>query len=313
VSSPNDRPPESSQSDRPPEIALGCAPLAGLYEEVDEEQAAATVLAALGSGVTLFDTAPLYGHGLSELRLGRALAGVPRTSYTLQTQGGRVLVPGEEASIFAGTPPVHPVFDFSRDGVLRSLDESLARLGVDRVDHLLIHDPYDFMDQAIGEAWPALSELRGAGVVDRIGVGVNESAVAARFARETDVDVFLIAGELTLLDDAALEELVPAASGRTVLAAGVFNSGVLAGGETFFYGEVPAWVRDKVAALTRVCERHEVPLAAVALQYPLRHVETIVVGARSPGEVRENRRLAHLPIPTELWQDLGSAGLVRSW
>jgi D-threo-aldose 1-dehydrogenase len=271
------------------------------------------VHAALEAGVTLFDTAPLYGHGLSELRLGRALAGVRRDTYTLQTKVGRVLVPGEEASIFAGTPPVHPVFDYSRDGVRRSLDESLTRLGVDRVDHLLIHDPDDHMEQAIGEAYPALAQLRADGVVDRIGVGVNDSSIAARFARETDVDLFLIAGELTLLDDAALDELVPAAAGRTVLAAGVFNSGVLAGGDTFFYGDVPAWVRDKVTTLTTICERHDVPLAAVALQYPLRHVETIVVGARSPGEVRENRRLAHLPIPTELWQDLGSAGLVRSW
>jgi D-threo-aldose 1-dehydrogenase len=271
------------------------------------------VHAALASGTTLFDTAPLYGHGLSELRLGRALVGVPRDSYTLQTKVGRLLVPGEEVSIFEGTPAVHPVFDFSRDGIRRSLDESLARLGVDRVDHLLIHDPYDHMDQAIGEAYPALAQLRDDGVVDRIGVGVNESAIAARFARETDIDVFLIAGELTLLDDSALEDFVPAAADRTVLAAGVFNSGVLAGGDTFFYGDIPAWVQEKVAVLTSICERHDVPLAAVALQYPLRHVEKIVVGARSPGEVRENRRLAHLPIPAELWQDLGSAGLVRSW
>jgi D-threo-aldose 1-dehydrogenase len=126
------------------------------------------------------------------------------------------------------------------------------------------------------------------------------------------MDVFLIAGELTLLDQTALDELVAAAGDRTVLAAGVFNSGVLAGGDTFFYGEVPAWVADRVAELRAVCDRHGVPLTAAALQYPLRHVETIVVGARSPREVHENERLAHLPLPPELWEDLGSAGLVRS-
>jgi D-threo-aldose 1-dehydrogenase len=295
------------------QLGFGGAPIGNLYEGLSDEDARAVVQTALDAGIRFFDTAPLYGHGLSELRLGRALVGVPRESYKVQTKVGRLLVPGEEASIFEGTPAVHPVFDYSRDGILRSVDESLARLGVDRVDHMLIHDPDDHMDEAISEAYPALAQLRAEGVVDRIGVGVNESAIATRFARETDIDVFLIAGELTLLDDSALDDLVPAAAGRTVLAAGVFNSGVLAGGDTFFYGDVPAWVREKVAALTTVCERHEVPLAAVALQFPLRHVEQIVVGARSPGEVRENRRLAHLPIPAELWQDLGSAGLVRSW
>lgn len=268
---------------------------------------------ALESGVTLFDTAPLYGHGLSELRLGRALQGVRRDEFEVQTKVGRLLVPGEEASIFEGTPPVHPVFDYSRDGVLRSVEASLQRLQLDRVDSLLIHDPDEHWQDAVDHAVPALAQLRAEGVVRRIGAGMNQSAMLTRFARETDVDVFLIAGQLTLLDDSALEDLVPAAAGRIVLAAGVFNSGVLAGGDTFSYGDIPAWVRDKVAALTSICARHDVPLAAVALQYPLRHVETIVVGARSPGEVRENRRLAHLPIPTELWQDLGSAGLVRSW
>ncbi len=303
----------SSPNDRPSAIALGCAPIAGLYHDVGEEQARETVHAALETGTTLFDTAPLYGHGLSELRLGRALRGVRRDSFEVQTKVGRLLVPGAQRSIFEGTPPVHPVFDFSRDGVLRSVETSLERLQLDHVDSLLLHDPDDHWRDAVDHAYPALAQLRADGVVRRIGAGMNQSAMLARFARETDIDVFLIAGELTLLDDLALEELVPAATGRSVLAAGVFNSGVLAGGDTFFYGNIPSWVRDKVDALTVVCERHDVPLAAVALQYPLRHVETIVVGARSPGEVRENRRLAHLPIPTELWQDLGSAGLVRSW
>ena len=296
-------------------IALGCAPLAGLYAEVAEDQALATVHAALDSGTRLFDTAPLYGSGISETRLGRALEGVPRDSYEIQTKVGRVLVEGGTGQpIFAGAPPLSPVFDFSADGVRRSLDASLERLGVDRVDSLLLHDPDDHWEQAIGEAYPALERLRSEGVVRRIGAGMNQSAMLARFARETDMDVFMIAGQCTLLDDLAVEELLPVAAGRAVLAAAVFNSGVLAGGDTYFYGPIPNWVRDKVTSLRSICDRFDVPLAAAALQYPLRQaaVETIVVGARSPEEVHENDRLVGLPLPPELWQELGFAGLVRS-
>lgn len=296
-------------------IALGCAPLAGLYAEVAEEQAHQTVHAALASGTRLFDTAPLYGSGLSEERLGRALHGVRRDTFEVQTKVGRLLVEGGAGQpIFVGAPMLSPVFDFSANGVRRSLDASLERLGVDRVDSLLLHDPDDHWVQAIGEAYPAAERLRGEGVVGRIGAGMNQSAMLARFARETDMDVFMIAGECTLLDDVAVDELLPVAAGRSVLAAAVFNSGVLAGGDTFFYGPIPDWVRDKVVRLHEVCDRFDVPLAAAALQYPLRQaaVEMVVVGARSPEEVAENDRLVRLPLPPELWQELGFAGLVRS-
>lgn len=296
-------------------IGLGCAPLAGLFAAVSEDQAHATVHAALATGTRLFDTAPLYGSGLSEERLGRALAGVSRDSFEVQTKVGRLLVDGGAGQpIFVGAPALSPVFDFSADGVRRSLDASLERLGLDRVDSLLLHDPDDHWEQAIGEAYPAIERLRAEGVVARIGAGMNQSAMLARFARETDMDVFMIAGELTLLDDVAIDELVPAVGERKVIAAAVFNSGVLAGGDTFFYGEIPPWVRAKVKQLTRVCDRFDVPLAAAALQYPLRQaaVETVVVGARSPEEVHENDRLVHLPLPPELWSELGFAGLVRS-
>jgi D-threo-aldose 1-dehydrogenase len=265
------------------------------------------------AGVHLFDTAPLYGSGLSETRLGRALAGVPRDAFQVQTKVGRLLVEGGAGQpIFVGAPALIPVYDFSADGVRRSLDASLERLGLDRVDSLLLHDPDDHWEQAIGEAYPALERLRADGVVRRIGAGMNQSALLARFAGETDLDVVMMGGGLTLLDDSALDELVPAAGGRAVLAAAPFNSGVLAGGDTFFYGPIPAWVRGKVKALRAVCDRFDVPLAAAALQYPLRHVEAVVVGSRSPEEVVENERLAHLPLPPELWQELGFAGLVRS-
>ena len=300
-------------------IGLGCAPLAGLYSAVSDEQARDTVHTALEVGCRLFDTAPLYGHGLSEIRLGRALQDVPRDDFELQTKVGRLLVPDDgsasDASIFEGAPPLRPMFDFSADGVRRSLEESLARLGVDRVDTVLLHDPDDHWAQAVGEAYPAIEKLRAEGVVRRIGAGMNQSSMLARFCRETDMDVFLVAGEYTLLDQRALDDLLPSCveRGRSVLAAGVFNSGILAGGDTFFYGPATAKVRERVDALRRMCERHDVPLAAAALQFSLNHpaVESLVVGARSPQEVRYNERLAHLPIPQELWEDLGSAGLVR--
>jgi D-threo-aldose 1-dehydrogenase len=300
-------------------IGLGCAPLAGLYDEVSEEQARDTVHAAIETGVRLFDTAPLYGHGLSETRLGRALRDVPRDDFEVETKVGRVLVPDDGSasarSIFPGAPPLRPVYDFSADGVRRSLDASLERLDMDRVDTVLLHDPDEHWESAISEAYPAIEQLRAEGVVARIGAGMNQSAMLARFCRETDMDVFLIAGQYTLLDQTALDDLLPLAGehGRSVLAAGVFNSGILAGGDTYFYGPASRSVRERVDALQAVCARYEVPLAAAALQFSLGHpaVESLVVGARSPQEVHENERLAHLPIPHELWEDLGSAGLVR--
>jgi len=287
-------------------IGLGCAPIAGLYRDDGEEQAHATVHAALANGWRLFDTAPLYGHGLSEARLGRALQGVARDRFEVQTKVGRVLVDGAVDSIFESTPAVHPEFDFSHDGVLRSLESSLERLQLDRVDSLLLHDPDDHWQQAIDEAYPAIERLRREGVVTRIGAGMNQSDMLARFARETDMDVLMIAGELTLLQDRAVDVLLPAAQGKSVLAAAVFNSGVLAGGDTFFYGEVPDWVRARVSALQQVCDRFDVPLAAAAIQFPLRHdgVDGVVVGARSPAEVDENEQLARLPISDDFWAAL---------
>lgn len=292
-------------------IGLGCAPLAGLYAEVSDADAEATVHAALDLGMRLFDTAPLYGSGLSEERLGRALRGVPRDSFEVTTKVGRLLVAdpdGAGDSIFAGAPPRRPVFDFSADGVRRSLAASLERLGLDRVDTVLLHDPDDHWRQAVEEAYPVLEAWRSQGVVARIGAGMNQSAMLARFCRETDMDCFLVAGRYTVLDRSAAGDLLPLCveGGRSVFAAGVFNSGILAGGTTYDYGPAPQSVVDRVAQLRSTCDRHRVPLAAAALQFPLAHpaVSAIVVGARSPEEVRENHRLAHLPIPDGLWSDL---------
>jgi D-threo-aldose 1-dehydrogenase len=182
-------------------LGLGCAPLGNLYRAVDDDIAAATVDAAWERGVRLFDTAPLYGHGLSEERLGAALAARPRDEYALATKVGRLLVPGAPPdSIFAATPPRVPVFDFSADGVRRSIDESLERLDLDRIDLLHVHDPEDHLDQAEDEAFPALLRLRDEGVIGAVGVGTNFAEVVARFVGRVDLDCVLLAGRCTLLD-----------------------------------------------------------------------------------------------------------------
>lgn len=295
-------------------LGLGCAPLGNLYRAVDEATATATVDAAWDRGVRLFDTAPLYGHGLSETRLGAALAGRPRDEYLLATKVGRVLVPGTEpGTIFAEVPPVRPVFDFSADGVRRSLDASLERLGTDRVDVLHVHDPEDHLDQAEAEAFPALIELRDEGVIGAVGLGTNFPAVVARFVGRVDLDVVLLAGRCTLLDRSGPDEVFAACAdaGVAVLAAGVFNSGVLAApgpDAHFHYAPAPPEVLARVDALAAMCAAPDVPLPAAAIQFPLRfpEVASVIVGAQSPVEVHEDADLLDVPIPDALWTALGS-------
>jgi len=291
-------------------FGLGCAPLGGLFEEVSDVEAHATIDTAWEAGVRMFDTAPLYGSGLSECRVGEALRGRPRDEYVLSTKVGRLLVPGEPSAMFHGAPRAAPLFDFSADGVRRSLEESLERLGHDRVDTVLIHDPDAHMDQALDEAYPALEALRDGGVVSAIGVGMNQWRALARFVRETDVDCVLVAGRYTLLDRSAGDELLPLceARGCAVLAAGVFNSGILADGGTFDYGPASPEQVARAQELAAVCERWGVPLKAAALQFPLRHpaVTSVVVGCRSQAEVDEDVRLFGQPIPDGLWAELAA-------
>lgn len=297
-------------------LALGCAPLGNLYHPVTDEDAQATVDAAWARGVRLFDTAPLYGHGLSEVRLGRALAARPRDEYVLATKVGRLLVPmGEdqepEPTIFAEVPRVRPVFDFSRDGVLRSIEASLERLGLDRIDLLHVHDPDDHLDAAKAGAFPALIRLRDEGVVGAIGLGTNLASVANRFVGRVDLDWLLLAGRCTLLDRTGPHEVFDRCleHGIQVLAAGVFNSGVLAApteDARFDYAPVPPDVLARARAMAAVCERHGVPLAAAALQLPLRFdaVHAVLVGARSAAEIDQDDDLLEIPIPAELWDAL---------
>ncbi|MEV4889036.1 aldo/keto reductase [Nonomuraea sp. NPDC055795] len=294
-----------------PDFGLGGAPLGNLFTAVTDEQASATVDAAWEAGVRLFDTAPHYGLGLSERRLGAALAG--RDGYVLSTKVGRRLVPADPARDDEGFDVVaaeRRVWDFSRDGVRRSLDESLVRLGLDHVDVALIHDPDAHSGQALAEAYPALEELRAQGVVKAIGLGMNQWQVPARFVRDTDIDVVMLAGRYTLLDRSGLPLLdACAAKGVKVLAAGVFNSGMLATDEpggTFDYQPAAAPLLERARRLAAVCRRHGVTLPQAAMAFPARHpaVATVVLGARSADEVRRNAALWAEPVPEELWAEL---------
>jgi D-threo-aldose 1-dehydrogenase len=300
-------------------LGLGGAPLGGLFREVADTEAAATVERAYALGLRLFDTAPLYGSGLAEQRLGRGLQGRPRGDFVLSTKVGRLLEPGhpDANSAFKGTPPVVPVFDFSYDATLRSIEASLERLGLDRVDILLIHDPDDHYEQALMGAYRALHELRAQGVVRAIGAGMNQAEMLARLARETDLDCFLVAGRYTLLDQVALSKLLPLCEERgiAVLIGGVFNSGILADparGATFNYRPAPEEWLERAQRIAAVCQRWKVPLKAAALQFPTGHpaVASILIGCRSPEEVDENVRMFELDLPGALWSELKAEGLL---
>ncbi|MCX4736287.1 aldo/keto reductase [Streptomyces sp. NBC_01363] len=308
------------------ELSFGAAAIGNLFTAVEPARAAAAVDAAWGEGVRYFDTAPHYGLGLSERRLGEALRGRPRHSYTLSTKVGRVLDPlpaGSGAgpdglSEGFAVPATHRRrWDFSADGVRRSIEDSLERLGLDRIDIAYLHDPDDHAETAFHEAYPELEKLRAQGVVGAIGAGMNQTAMLTRFLRDTDVDVVLCAGRYTLLDQSALTELLPeaAARGRSVVVGGVFNSGLLADprpGATYDYTAAPLSLLDRALRIKAVTEGHGVPLRAAALHYPLAHpaVAGVLVGTRSPDEVRDAAALLRREIPDELWDELRAEGLL---
>ncbi|MEU4229689.1 aldo/keto reductase [Nonomuraea sp. NPDC026600] len=301
-----------------PHHGFGAAPIAGLYQAVSDEQARATVDAAWAHGVRLFDTAPHYGVGLSERRLGAALAG--RQDYVLSTKVGRLLVPsgggGRDGQGFDVPAAFERVWDFSRDGVRRSLEESLERLGLDRVDIALIHDPDDHVDQALTEAYPALAELRSQGVIGAVGIGMNQWQVPLRFVQETDIDVVMLAGRYTLLDQSGLPLLDACADrGVRVLAAGVFNSGLLATSTpagTYDYEPAPTEILSRAGRIAKICERYGVELPQAAMAFPHRHpaVASIVIGARSPEEIATNAALWDRPVPDNLWSELEAEDLL---
>jgi D-threo-aldose 1-dehydrogenase len=295
-------------------LGLGTAPLAGLFRAVDESDALKVIDRAWEMGLRFFDTAPLYGHGLGEMRVGRALRERPRSEFTLATKVGRLLradVPPEPGQKFRGTPPVNPTFDFSYEGVMRSVEESRERLGLERLDVLHIHDPDNHYDEAIKGAYPALVKLRADGAIGAVGAGMNQSEMLARFARDGDFDCFLLAGRYTLLEQGALDELLPLCQERgiTIIAGGVYNSGILADPKpraNYNYAAAPAHLLERAQRLRDVCGRHGVPLKAAAIQFPLGHpaVSTVVIGCRSVAQLEDSVAMFEVDIPPGLWAEL---------
>jgi D-threo-aldose 1-dehydrogenase len=321
-------------------VGFGAAPLGDLYARLDDAAAIAAVEAAYQAGIRLFDTSPLYGSGLSEHRCGTALRRVARETFVLSSKVGRYMQPwsGAEAGAaknvaapgFAGGFPHQAVVDYSFDGTLRAFEQSLLRLGTDRLDIALIHDVDVWTHgaeriearfrEAMTGAYPALERLKSEGAVKAIGIGVNEADMCVRFARAGDFDTMLLAGRYSLLEQPALAEFLPLAQekGIGVMLGGVFNSGILATGPVsgahYNYKPAPPEVIERVGRIARVCGAHGVALADAALRFPLGHpaIGCIVVGAVTPAEVARNVASLRTPIPAALWRDLKTEGLLAA-
>jgi len=303
-------------------LGVGTTAIGGLYSPTSATSADSTMEAAWSTGVRFFDSAPQYGNGMAEQRLGAFLNSKPRDEYVVCTKVGRLLrVPEKpvDDSYYKGTPPERPVFDFSYDGVLKSVEESLARLGLDRIDVLHIHDPDAHYHQAIEGAYKALDRLRSDGTIGAVGAGMNQSKMLAEFARNGNFDCFLLAGRYTLLEQGALTELLPLCVQKniSIIIGGVYNSGILANpaaGAKFNYEDADRALIERALKLEKVCLSHGVPLKAAAIQFPLAHpaVASVLTGPRTPEEMLENAELFRLPIPGALWQDLKSNGLISA-
>ncbi|MGN7150007.1 aldo/keto reductase [Arthrobacter sp. SAFR-179] len=309
---------------RLPVLGFGGAPIGNLYRQVPEQEAVDAVNTAWEGGVRYFDTAPHYGLGLSERRLGKALAGRDRDSYVLSTKVGRLLRPnsspqGKDCEGFDVPDDLARVRDYSRDGVLRSIEESLQRLGTDRIDVVYIHDPDDYWTEAVEGAAPTLSALRDQGVIGAWGAGMNQAEMLHRFVTDTDIDVVMLAGRYTLLEQGAAHELLPACLEREVgvVNVGVFNSGLLskerpAANATYNYAPAPQELLERANLLADICESHGTTLPAAALKYPYQHpaVTSVVLGMRTPEQVKQNLDLASRAVPDQLWADLRNRGLI---
>ncbi|MFK3979610.1 aldo/keto reductase [Micromonospora sp. NPDC050397] len=304
-------------------LGLGLASLGGMFAPVDAVQAGATIDAAWRLGIRLYDTAPVYGYGRSETRAGLALRPRPRDEYVLCTKVGRLIEPGgtDTQSIWADPPAgVGPRLDYRYPAVIRSVEQSLERLGLDRIDVLHVHDPDQDYPTALAEAYRALADLRASGVIRAVSLGVNHADVAARFIREAPdpgPDSVLLAGRYTMLDQSGLADLLPLCEQRgiAVMAAGVFQSGLLAEprtGAAYGYSQVPEALLGRVRAIRDLCHRYDVPPLAAAIQFAFGHpaIATVVVGARAPHEVTDSAALLAHPIPPELWAAMKATGLL---
>lgn len=285
-------------------MGLGTAPMG----TITQEAAMGTIQYALNNGIRFIDTAPLYGAGKSERSVGMALASVPRESVVLSTKVGRLV-----------TPEGGVVFNFTRDGILRSIEESLQRLKLDYLDILLVHDPDEHYKEALDVTFPTLAELRSQGVVKAIGAGMNQWQMQADFARHADPDCFLLAGRYTLLEQGALDEFFPLCQekGIGIFLGGVYNSGILARGARpgaqYNYANAPEEIIERVRRIEDVCARYQVPLYVAALQFALAHpaVTALLVGAERPEEVATNLRALQTEIPADLWEALRAEGLIH--
>lgn len=304
-----------------PRLGLGGSAFGNLYRVTSDEDCAAAIDAAWDAGVRYFDTAPHYGLGLSEHRLGALLAGRPRSEWILSTKVGRLLEPTPEHADrldddFAVPATHRRVWDFSRDGILRSLEASLERLGMDRIDVVYLHDPDEHWEQASTAAVDALIELRDQGVVRAIGAGMNQSAMLTEFVRRCDIDVVMLAGRYTLLDRSAEADLLPLAQERgvAVVAAGVYNSGLLSRAHVdpasrFDYRTTPEHLVRRASRLAEICRTHGVTLPDAAVQFPLRHpaIASVVIGARNRQQVEQGIERTSVPIPEGMWDEFDAS------
>ena len=302
-------------------LSLGTAPLAGLFTSVKDEESDALIHTAFDAGINYFDTAPLYGHGSAEIRLGRILRTL-KSPYILETKVGRILKKVEAAEPVPwfpdADPHIEPVFDYSRDGILRSIDDSLARMGVDHIDIALMHDCENHSEEAINNAYPVLANLRDQGIIKAVGVGLNFVEVAMKIMKAVDLDIALIAGRYTLLDQSAGTALLDYALERQVdiTIGGVFNSGVLADpkpGATFEYLPASDEIIKKAQDIRAFLNERDIPLTAAALQFPLRHpaVTSVLTGSRSSAELLSNIADFDRALPENIWTELEDAGLIE--
>ena len=317
-------------------LGLGGTAFANMYAAISEQESREVLDAAYAAGVRYFDTAPLYGYGMSETRMGAGLKRLDRDNIAISSKVGYVIKERKEdddyIDLFVDAPEKATYFDYSRDAVLRSIEESLKRLQTDRLDIVLIHDPDDsksinpdwvpgdpgHFDEVMAGAYPALAELREQGVVKAIGLGMNQWQMLADFARAGDFDAFLLAGRYTLLEQESLQELLPLCSEKKIriVIGGPYNSGILATGAVedamYNYAPAPAPILERVRGIEAVCGRHEVPLQAAALQFPFGHpaVATVIPGARSPAEIMGNVRNLEFAIPIDFWTELKQQGLI---
>jgi D-threo-aldose 1-dehydrogenase len=312
-------------------LGFGSAPLGNYLRPLSEEDCDATLQAAWDAEMRYFDTAPFYGFGLSEQRIGRLLKSVNRSDYVISTKVGRLFEPCEPEEVnslfFMNTPQLRFYYDYSYDGVMRSYEESLQRLGIDNVDILYVHDicAYahggregsekairDLLDQG---GWRALVDLRDAGDVSAIGAGVNEWQPCARLLELVDPDLFLLAGRYTLLEQEPIEHLFPQceAKGARIVAGGPYNSGVLAGTPTYNYAEIPPEIAERVSALDSLCKRYDIPMAAAALQFIMANpvVVSVIPGGQNVAETRQNSEMLDVDIPSAFWAEVRESGLIH--